>query len=59
VYIRWQIEDGYTGQPRPQAFTIDDRDLEDLSPEEIDEYVNGAIQDEFENRVGWMRLGAE
>lgn len=54
--VRWQIEDGYVGKNRPQEFTIDDTELEDLSPEEIDEYVNDSIQDAFEQKITWARL---
>ena len=56
MYIRWQIEDGYAGPNRPHSFTIDDRDLEDMSTEEIDEYVDASIQDEFDQHISWTRL---
>ena len=54
--IRWAVEDGYVGQGRPHKFTIADSDLEDQSPEDVDEYVNGCIQEAFEQQIGWIRL---
>ena len=56
MYIRWQVEDGYVGLNRPHSFTIDDSDLEDMTAEEIEEYVNDSIQDAFEQNISWVRL---
>lgn len=54
--VCWEAEDGYVGGSRPQSFIIDDSDLEGLSSEEIDEYVNDSIQDDFEQKISWIRL---
>lgn len=48
----WQASDGYVGGSRPQRTRIRMEELEDLdSEDEVREYVEGAVHDDFEMKV--------
>ena len=49
--IKWEVEDGYVGKSGPHYLEIDDAELEGLSKEEVENYINDSVQEEFEQNV--------
>ncbi len=57
VYIRWKVEDGYArAKGVSHSFTIDDANFEAMTSEAIEAYVTGCIQEDFANKISWVRL---
>jgi hypothetical protein len=59
--IEWWWEDGYVNNIPNRIVEIDDEDLEGMSAEERDEYIDEYIQQEFQNQVsyGWKPADKE
>lgn len=53
MIITWEVQDGYCGGSRPQTTEINDIVLEDLDDEERQEYIEDAVQEDFEQTVTW------
>ncbi len=62
--VQWAVDDGYVGKSRPKFTEVDDAEIDEIretgkedgiSEEEIerqvDEYINEAVQDDFEQRI--------
>jgi len=49
--IIWQAEDGYAGGARPHSLTIPDGALEGLTEDEREDYIEQAVQEDFNNTV--------
>jgi hypothetical protein len=54
--IEWDWEDGYVANRPHQVIEIDDEELEGMTPEAREEYIDVLVKDEFQNRVSfWWR----
>lgn len=54
IEVRWQVEDGYCGKSRHQNFDLDLEDFAGCESEvEYEHVLDGAVQEEFENRIAW------
>lgn len=54
MIITWEVEDGYVGKSRPQHTEIDDDELAELETEEEKQaYIEGCIQDAFDQNITW------
>ena len=55
--IEWQVTDGYSGGARPQTFKFDTDDIEgwdELSEKEKNDYIQQAVQDDFEQKISFI-----
>ena len=58
--VRWQVDDGYAGESRPQYTEINDEELEDCwDDEERQALIDQYVQEDFEQRISWHILGKE
>jgi len=53
IEVTWQAEDGYCGGSRPHTIKFDDDEVEDMDAEERQEFIENAVQEEFEQTVTW------
>ena len=52
--IDWQVDDGYMGGSRPQVTEIDDEELLEYdSIGEILDYIDEAVDEDFQSMIGW------
>ena len=52
--IIWEVDVGYVGGSRPQTLEISDEEIEDCeSTEEIEEYIDACVKNEFETTVSY------
>lgn len=51
--VIWEVDDGYCGKSAPQTTIIDDDELADIPPNEVDDYINECVQDDFEQKISW------
>lgn len=57
IEVRWEIDDGYVGKSRPHTTRVYFDELDDdASDEEIFDYIEEAIQSDFEQRIQWYPL---
>ena len=48
--VMWDIDDGYVGS-RPHYITIDDEELEEMTDEEQEAYIEECVKDAFEQTI--------
>lgn len=53
IEVTWEAEDGYHGGRRPHTFTIQDDDIEGLTEQEVKEYIEEMVQQQFNENVSW------
>ena len=51
--IRWEVEDGYVGKDRPHYTDIPDSEIEDLEGEELENYIEEWVREEFEQNISY------
>jgi hypothetical protein len=51
--VEWDVEDGYVGGSRPQVLSVSLCEFDGDSLEEIVQYIEQSIQDDFDEKVSW------
>lgn len=58
IRVRWEVEDGYAGQSRPQETVIDvendlmsEEEWNELSEDQKKENIDSLVQEDFEQRI--------
>lgn len=59
MQITWQVDDGYAGASAPQYTIIEDEEIEGMSEEEKQEYINKCVQEDFDQNINWYITGTE
>ena len=56
--IRWEVEDGYAGKSRPHYTEIPDEELEDMTDQEQEDFIEQWVSEEFANKISfyWERV---
>ncbi len=49
--VTWEAEDGYVGSSRPHTFDVHISEVEDMTKEEIRDYLEERLRQEFEENV--------
>lgn len=52
MIVKWYLDDGFV-PVHDFEFEIDDEELEGMSQEEIEEYIDGAVTDEYNQTVSY------
>ena len=55
--VKWNVDTGYVNREPPRVLEIDDEDLEDMTDEQKEQYINDCIEEDFRNRISWHRVG--
>jgi hypothetical protein len=51
--VKWSVECGYLNEMPDQIIEIDDKELEDMNDEEINNHIRETIQEEFYQNVSY------
>lgn len=56
--IRWEVEDGYAGKSRPHYTEIPDEELEDMTDQEQEDFIEQWVSEEFAKKISfyWERV---
>lgn len=56
--IRWEVEDGYAGKSRPHYTEIPDEELEDMTDQEQEDFIEEWVSEEFAKKISfyWERV---
>jgi len=56
MIVKWNIDNGYINPMPDQIIEIDNDDLEDMTKDEKEAFINNIIKEEFFNNISYYRI---